>query len=217
MQSLGIQRGCASRPPQTWEAGPASSSLKPYESIKPKTRALENTLALERGPRTEPDAHLVRTDGIDDGLGDLEHKAYAILHRAAIQIRPRISDRLQKLVRKIAVRRVDLYAVEPGPEDRVPGRDSEQLHVLPDLFHRQRARHWRLTEWDRAGRHEREAAFFLKDIRGRGAPEHPELEEDRRPVFVNRIYDLPRRRRGRERDGTASMLVRTPRGSHLRP
>jgi hypothetical protein len=32
----------------------------------------------------------------------------------------------------------------------------------------------------------------LKVIRARGAPERPELEEDRRSVFVHCIYDLSR-------------------------
>ena len=100
---------------------------------------------------------------------------------------------------------MDLHAVKPGPEDRVPGRRSEQLYVFPDLFHRQRARDRRLIgvfggEWDWAGRHERVATFFLKDIRARGAPERPELEKDRRSVFVHCIYDLSQRR-AREREG----------------
>ena len=46
--------------------------------------APSNTLTLVRGPRTEPYAHLVRADGIYDSLGDLEHEAHAILHRAAV-------------------------------------------------------------------------------------------------------------------------------------
>jgi hypothetical protein len=173
---------------------------------------------LERGPRAETYAHLVRTDGIDDSLSDLEHEAHAILYGAAIHIRPHVSVCLQKLVREIAVRGVDLDAIEPGPEHGVPSRGGEQLHILLDLFDRQRARHRRVIDafglkrdWARGN--VRVPAFFLKDFRRRDAPERPELEEDRRPVSVHRIYDLARRKSG---EGGASMLVRTCTFTYLR-
>jgi hypothetical protein len=160
---------------------------------------------LIRGPWAQSYAHLVPTDGIDDCLGHLEHEARPILHRTAIQIRPLVTVRLQKLVREIPERGMNLHAVKPGPENSVPSCGSVQLHILPDLFHRQRARHRSrgcaffgfVREWDRdrARRDERVPAFFLKGIWGCAAPERPELEEDERPVFVHRIHDLSQRER----------------------
>ena len=165
------------------------------------------------GPRAEPYARPVRTNGVDDSPGNLEHEAHAVLHRATIRIRPLIRIRLQKLVREIPVRRVDLHAVEPGPEHGVPSSQSIQLYILPDLFYRQRARHgWRrgivggCREWDWAGRDDRVVAFFLEDVWGCGAAERIELEEDERPVFMHLVYDLPRRSR---RAGRGTEFVRS--------
>ena len=168
--------------------------------------ALSNSLTLERGPWAEPYAHLVCTDGIDDSLGHLEHEARPILHRTAVQIRPLVTVRLQKLVREIPKRGMNLHAVEPGPKDGVPSRGSEQLHILPNLFHSKRARHGsrgrvivsfvRGWDRDRARRNEGVPAFFLKGIWGCAAPKRSKLEEDERPVFVHRIYDLPQREKG---------------------
>ena len=172
---------------------------KPERKKGGGTRAFKHT--LDRGPRAEPYAHPVRTDGVDDSIDDLKQEASAILYRTTVRIRPLVTVRLQKLVHEVPVRAMDLHAIEPGPEDGVPSCRSEQLHIFPDLFHRQRMWHgWRgrvgfVCGWNRewARRNDRVPAFFLKDIQGRGAPERRNLEEDERPVFVHRIYDLPRR------------------------
>src|SRR5260370_1090288 len=51
--------------------------------------------------------------------------------------------RLQKLVGEISICCMDLDSVESCPEDSVASRLGVQLHVFPDLFHRQRTWGWR--------------------------------------------------------------------------
>ena len=108
-------------------------------------------------------------DGLDDRIGDLEHEPHAILHRAAVLIRPAVGVRLQKLIGEIAVRGVDLHAVEPSSKDGVLSRGRVQPHVFPDFVYGQRARKRRRRvfivfgfRWDRdwAGSDKR-MAFFL--------------------------------------------------------
>ena len=94
-----------------------------------------------------------------------------------------------------------LHAVEPSTEDGVLGGRGEQAHVVLDFLYRQRARkrlrrRWRCVrvafrwEWDWARSDEWIPAFFLQDVGERGAPECPELEVDKRSVFVHRVHDL---------------------------
>ena len=102
---------------------------------KEKKRSDRSTkLTLERGPWTEPYAHPVRADGLDDGIGDLQHDPHAILHRATVRVRPVVGVRLQKLIREIPVRSMDLHAVEPSLEDGILRRGRVQLHVFLDLL-----------------------------------------------------------------------------------
>ena len=112
-----------------------------------------DTLTLERRPRAEPYAHPVCANGLGDRADDLEHEPRAILHQAAICVRPAIRVRLHELVHEIPVRPVDLHAVEPGAQHGVLRRRREQPHVLADLLYRQRVRQrWRQRRGQRRGR-----------------------------------------------------------------
>src|SRR5712675_3043583 len=163
---------------------------KPKFKQKTKNSEARSILTLVRRPRTEPYADPLCADGLDARTSDLKHEARAILHRAAVRVRPLIRVGLQELVGEVPVRAVYLHAVEPRLSHGVLRRPRVQLHVLADLLHRQRARHWRLRRWaillrdrrdrDRAGGHERVPAFFLQDVRVPCASERPELQEDGR-------------------------------------
>jgi hypothetical protein len=58
---------------------------------------------LKRTPRAETDAGPVGTDGLGDGLHNLERKATAVLDRAAVLIGPLVADILDELVDEVPV------------------------------------------------------------------------------------------------------------------
>jgi hypothetical protein len=54
------------------------------------------------------------------------------------------------------------------------------------------------------------SAFFLQDVRLRGAPKRPELEVDERPVVVHHVHDLRLPRRERDTGHISPMRGKAP-------
>jgi hypothetical protein len=64
----------------------------------------EDSLTLKRTARAEADAGPVSTDGLGDGLHNLERKATEVLDRTAISIGPLVADILDKLFDELSIR-----------------------------------------------------------------------------------------------------------------
>ena len=85
-------------------------------------------------PRAEPDRALALADGSGDRVHDLEREARPVLGRPAILVRARVGDVLQELVDEVAVRGVQLDAVEPGAVDGVRGGLGVPLYIVLDFW-----------------------------------------------------------------------------------
>src|SRR5216684_7988938 len=93
-------------------------------------RVPSNVLTLICSPRAKAYPHFIRTNGTHDSFSDLKRKSQTILYRATIRIRSLIRVRLQKLIREIPIRGMNLHAIKPRPKNGVPSCRSIQLHVL---------------------------------------------------------------------------------------
>lgn len=108
------------------------------------------TRTLVRAPRAETDPNFGRADGPDDGVDNLEREPGAVLNRAAVFVRAGVGHVLEELVRQVAVRAMDLDAVESGTPDGVRGSRGIPLEVFRD-FCRRVMRSVRTTRWQELG------------------------------------------------------------------
>src|SRR3569833_3256878 len=67
---------------------------------------------VEYTERRDTDAELLLTHGLDDGVGNLEHEAQAVLNRAAVAVFTLVCVGADELLEQIAVYNVELDAVE---------------------------------------------------------------------------------------------------------
>ncbi len=88
--------------------------------------------ALEAREWRETNADLISTDGIDDGAGDLQAEAGAVLDAAAVLVGAGVAGVLGELVDEVAVCAVDLDAVEAGL-DGIAGGLGVVGHELLDV------------------------------------------------------------------------------------
>ena len=84
-------------------------------------------------------AHASRAEHTACRLRHFQVQTRPVLDRAAVLIGPLIRARMQKLVQQIAVRAMDLYAVEAGIL-RVLSARAKLLHHATDLLGRKRPR-----------------------------------------------------------------------------
>lgn len=148
--------------------------------------------ALEARPGAQPDADLIRPDGVDDGAGDLEPEARAVLDAAPVRVGAGVDHVLQELVDEVAVCAVDLDAVEPGG-DGVARRAGVVTHELLDFGRREFVRHGVFRVQGRRGRGDDGDPLGLGALGVRGAPQGPELEVDVGALGVDGRGDaLPR-------------------------
>src|SRR5207247_10083540 len=82
--------------------------------------------------RGEPDTHPTLTPDPDDRLSDLPEQANAVHERAAVAVAPVIRGVAQELIDQVAVRSMDLDAVDPGLF-RAPGSVGEPRRAPPAL------------------------------------------------------------------------------------
>ena len=146
--------------------------------------------------RRDTDAHAIGAPDGDRSPRDLEQEASPILDRATISVGPFVTAILQKLVRQIAVRAVNLDAVEASAQGTL-GASAKLLNNPWNFFERERAghreRHLTLFGIGRAfGRYRRRRYRRLAiglQIGMRLAADMPELQEDPAAPGVNRIGD----------------------------
>ena len=147
---------------------------------------------LERAPRTKPDARPFCTNGLHDGIYNLEHKSCAILDTPAIFVRALVGDILNELVEEIAIRAVNFNAIK-ACSDGISCSGDVGGNVLLDLILGKGARHfsfWPSREVNRRSRNIRTIVLFGKNVRVRGAANCPELEVNERTLLVNCICYL---------------------------
>ena len=94
---------------------------------------------VEGTGRGEPDTHPTLTPDPDDRLSDLPEKANAVHERAAVAVAPVIRGVAQELIDQVAVRSMDLDAVEPGLFS-APGSVGELRHDPRDFMRLERPR-----------------------------------------------------------------------------
>ncbi len=149
----------------------------------------------------EPHTHPLGADGVDHGGGDLDQEACPILRRPAVAVGALVGTLGEELVQQVAVRAVDLDAVEAGLIHREPGRDGELPDDGLDLLGLQSARlHEVLQAVGRehlagradGGRRDRRAAVGLQR-RLRDPPRVQELQEDPAATFVHGVGHPPPR------------------------
>ena len=173
-------------------------------------------LGVDRG-RGEPHAHAAGAADVAERGRRLEEEAAAVLNGAAVAVGPLVHAVLDELVDQIAVRRVQLDAVEAGLHGIAAGV-AVVVHDARDLLRLQRPRHGALLDALVRARLERHARARVRHHRrggrdrgqrqaarrqqrvlavgGRGdAPSVPELHEDLAALRVHGLgHRLPRLR-----------------------
>ena len=107
--------------------------LELLDEVRELRHGVVHAHVLVPAPRAQPDRRLLLADGGNDGVHELEREPRAVLDRAAVSVRTRVRDVLQELVREIAVRAVDLDAVEASLVDGVGSSLAEPADVVLDF------------------------------------------------------------------------------------
>ena len=136
----------------------------------------------------------VGADRIDDGAGHFPQQPHAIVRAAAIVVAALVDAVAQEFVDQIAVRGMDLDAVEPG-RDRVAGRLSIGVKQMRDFGNLQRARRWIILvaligmrmarRSNRAGRH----GIFARHGRMHQPAHMPQLRDDATAGLMHGVSD----------------------------
>jgi len=150
-----------------------------------------HTLEGAPGAQTESDA--LGADGIAYGPHDLVDKTRAVLDAAAVLVGADVADVLREAIDKIAVRAVELDAVETRA-DSVLRRSREVVHDPLYLVGRQSPRHGSGLVVRYGARGHQLNALGLGSLWVRGTANMNQLTDDEAAVTVHLIGDgLPRR------------------------
>jgi len=142
---------------------------------------------LEPGVGAQSDGRPLGPDGRHHRPADLEREPRALLHAAAPRVGALVGHVLNELVDQIAVRAVDLDAVE-ARRDGVPRRLRVILDEAADLIVGQRRRGREGGERDGARAHDLEP-LGLEVRRDGDAAERPELQPDGAAGLVDGVGD----------------------------
>ena len=108
--------------------------LELLDEVRELRHGIVHAHVLVPAPRAQPDRRLPLADGGNDGVHELKREPRTILDRTAVRVRTRVGDVLQELVGEIAVRAVDLDAVEASPVDGAGGSLAEPADVVLNFY-----------------------------------------------------------------------------------
>jgi len=147
--------------------------------------------SLEVGEWTHADAHLIGTDRLDDGLGNLQTESRSLLDAASPGIGPLVANILQELVDQVAIGAVDLNSIEASL-DGVLRRLLVVSNELPDLLLGHGSRRSTALEGDIARAQDPRLVpqLLLQDSGVRRSAQTPQLTEDKRALGMDVVGDL---------------------------
>jgi len=147
--------------------------------------------ALECAPGRKTDTSALGADGVDDGLGDFETEAGAVLDAAAPIISACVCSLLRKLINEVAVGTVDLHAIETSLLDSVGSSGGVCLDVLLNLVLSQRTRSGStLSNRNIRRRNQIPRARRALILLIRHTPQSPKLQPQETALLVDSVRDL---------------------------
>ena len=105
-----------------------------------RIRADSGRITLVRAPRTDSEARALFANSFDNGLGDLECEARAVLDATAVLVCAVVRAVREELLDEIPVCAMDLNSVKASSEDGVARRLREPLCILVDFVDGQGSR-----------------------------------------------------------------------------